>query len=370
MFTGAGEITSSQTICLGDPVATLVETAPPTIAGPWEYLWMQSIPSDPILNTWNAIPGATGIDYTPPSPSVTTLYTRCVRLLGSSDNFVETNVVTITVVDNSIATIAAAPGAGNVGDLLSFSAITSPNSTYSWDFGDGTTPSTGQSAIHIFGSNSNITNTYTVTLTVTNSNNCVQTATITVTITDIGLPIELLYFDANDNEHGEVVLNWATASEKDNEYFDLERSTDGLNFRSICKVAGAINSTNILQYSYRDEAPKDGNNYYRLKQVDTNGDFEYSEIVLVQFNDKTTGFSFFPNPVKSEMNVKFGTPLSKNSTLEIYNIKGQIVGNFDLKNNIQSGITINLEDYDNGTYIVIIKDKNENIFMEKILKID
>ena len=94
------------------------------------------------------------------------------------------------------------------------------------------------------------------------------------------LPIELLEFNAWPQ--GEVVLvDWATATEIDNLWFDVERSADGSAFSSIDRVPGAINSQSTLNYNTVDEAPLSGTSYYRLRQTDLDGSSTTSSVVTV-----------------------------------------------------------------------------------------
>jgi endonuclease/exonuclease/phosphatase family metal-dependent hydrolase len=105
------------------------------------------------------------------------------------------------------------------------------------------------------------------------------------------LPVELLFFDAYP-ENRAVILNWETASEANNDYYNIERSSDGITFNSITRVIGAGNSSDHNQYRFIDEKPLGGLSYYRLKQVDYNGIFSYSKIESVQFN-KSTDLNIF-----------------------------------------------------------------------------
>lgn len=106
-----------------------------------------------------------------------------------------------------------------------------------------------------------------------------------VTINSVSLPIELVRFEATAS--GSVTsLKWSTASESNNDYFDLERSANGLNFTSIGRVDGAGTSTASHDYAFIDYRPKSGKNYYRLRQVDHDGQFSFSPIVSVTI-DKT-----------------------------------------------------------------------------------
>lgn len=98
------------------------------------------------------------------------------------------------------------------------------------------------------------------------------------------LPIELLYFDAEICNQQEVCLNWATATEKNNEYFTVERSINGQEFVSVIQIPGKGNSYSTQTYNTSDKAPVKGLSYYRLKQTDTDGSFSYSNIIPINFD--------------------------------------------------------------------------------------
>ena len=95
------------------------------------------------------------------------------------------------------------------------------------------------------------------------------------------LPIELLYFNANQLNCNENLLIWSTATEINSDYFDVERSFDAIHFEFIGRIKAAGNSTSIVNYDFKDSKPYQGLNYYRLKQVDYNGDNEVFTIVSV-----------------------------------------------------------------------------------------
>ena len=100
------------------------------------------------------------------------------------------------------------------------------------------------------------------------------------------LPIELIEFNAVRSRQF-VELTWETASEKNNNYFTVEKSIDGLNFSSIGNLSGAGNSSSVLSYKLIDSSPtQDRISYYRLKQTDYDGTFTYSDIVSVKPNVK------------------------------------------------------------------------------------
>lgn len=118
-------------------------------------------------------------------------------------------------------------------------------------------------------------------------------------VTSGGLPIELTYFNGA-LENKSVKLQWQTATESSNDYFEIQRSSDGVTFEKLNQIDSKSldgNSLQTLNYEITDLNPKKGINYYRLKQVDFSTESSYSRIVSVDFN-KVGDFSFnvFPNP--------------------------------------------------------------------------
>ena len=120
---------------------------------------------------------------------------------------------------------------------------------------------------------------------------------------NIILPVELVSFSAESNQTGNL-LRWATASEINNSHFEIERSQDGQSFTKIGTVAGQGHSNELMQYTYYDKSAFPAS-YYRLKQVDFNGQFEYSSIRMAQGPQST---SIYPNPVGDQLNVALRNP--------------------------------------------------------------
>lgn len=118
-------------------------------------------------------------------------------------------------------------------------------------------------------------------------------------------------------ESNQVLLTWETASELNNDKFEIERSINGTDFIKVGEMKGNGNSQNLNTYSFRDLAPANGVNYYRLKQLDFNGNFEYSEAKAVRFDLKQVVFSIYPNPATEVIN--FSEAIK---SVEIYSISG------------------------------------------------
>ena len=143
----------------------------------------------------------------------------------------------------------------------------------------------------------------------------------------VGLPIELLAFQAVQMDDV-VELTWSTLTEINNDFFTIERSTDGVNFEPILKESGAGNSTTRLDYVQYDRHPEKGYNYYRLMQTDYDGTEERFNIEVVYFTNgnATSGLAVFPNPSAGDVAYLQLDNLAKGKyQIEILNQFGQQV---------------------------------------------
>lgn len=116
------------------------------------------------------------------------------------------------------------------------------------------------------------------------------------------LPVEFASFDATTSNDG-VLLEWATVSEKDNDYFEIQKSTDLDSWETIEEVEGNGTTNNLTKYSYGDNQPSDGTNYYRLRQVDYDGTEDFSKVVVTNYQSQVGSISLFPNPTNSKLYV-------------------------------------------------------------------
>lgn len=141
------------------------------------------------------------------------------------------------------------------------------------------------------------------------------------------LPIELLSFTANSLEN-EILLRWSTASESNNSHFVIERSTNSEIFESIGIVQGAGNSSELKNYYFNDPNPYSGDNYYRIRQVDFSGTYDFSEIVSVPFEqvDKLE-LNIYPNPVGQNeiLRLAISGISDRSGTITLYNSQGQLL---------------------------------------------
>ncbi len=186
------------------------------------------------------------------------------------------------------------------------------------------------------------------------------------------LPVELLSF-TGEKQVDDVLLKWETASEINSDYFDVERSADGINFASIGRVNAAGFSNSILNYSLLDEYPLSGNNYYRLKQVDLDNSFEYSNVVLINFDNKiiTTHLeSVYPNPFGDIFAVEFISALDDDIAITLLDDLGRIImqNNYLVKTG-KNTLQLNGNHLAKGMYLLRIQaEKSGFSANEKVLK--
>lgn len=133
------------------------------------------------------------------------------------------------------------------------------------------------------------------------------------------LPVTLIAFDAEEKSKN-VMLSWSTASEKNNNYFEVQRSNGLEGFETIATVKGNGTTNDLIEYSVEDTTPLNGDNYYRLKQTDYDGKFTYSALVVVKVNtEENMSTTFFPNPFNSELMLN----TSSNEPMQLTIVDGQ-----------------------------------------------
>lgn len=172
------------------------------------------------------------------------------------------------------------------------------------------------------------------------------------------LPVELTFFKGKE-EDGEVALVWQTASEKNNDYFQVEYSTDGAIFNTIGRVKGSGSTAITTNYSYRHTNPTKGTNYYRLKQVDFDGKYVYSDIISVE-SAHNVHVEIYPNPTTGYIKLK--GELSE-GTARLLDFTGHVIS----ESHLPDEYLIDLTQQPEGIYFLEIQMDNEEI-MKRVMK--
>ncbi len=174
----------------------------------------------------------------------------------------------------------------------------------------------------------------------------------------INLPVELVYFKANQRKSGNQLF-WQTASELNNEGFEIERSEDGRQWEILAFVKGHGTTIEVKDYQWIDETPHSGGNYYRLRQMDSDGKFEYSDIVQVSTRNETV--HLFPNPVNDILHYQI-TALEGVNRVQLFDVHGKLIRE---SNNINGQLS--LQDLPKGVYVFVLK-KSDGQVQQRIIK--
>lgn len=164
------------------------------------------------------------------------------------------------------------------------------------------------------------------------------------------LPVELISFSAKEMASNTAELTWVTASELDNDYFSVEYSSDGVNFKEIEKITGAGTTWEAQSYSFIHKQLVKGDNYYRLRQVDFNGQYEYSSIVNVNIKNDDT-ITVRPTLANNELNILTKALVQNNATIQIYDLTGRLVLSTQMPTNTDQS-TIDIAALMNGQYLL------------------
>jgi len=172
----------------------------------------------------------------------------------------------------------------------------------------------------------------------------------------VSLPVQFTYFKAKVVGAG-VLLEWETSSELDANSFEIERSEDGVHFNYLDKLVATGSGNVRTTYHFTDKSPIGGDNYYRLKQVDNNGNFVYTPVRMVSL-DKIQSLTLivYPQPAKEKVMVKLPQGLERNNVvINIINSAGglekQFVSTSTRSNNV---ITLPLTQLARGIYFIRI----------------
>lgn len=163
------------------------------------------------------------------------------------------------------------------------------------------------------------------------------------------LPVTLIDFSGHPTSSG-IDLFWKTATEVNNDYFEIERSKDGISFESLAKVKGFGNSDQMQFYALSDESPSVGENYYRLVQYDFDGKFEVLETIRIVSKDSDLmTLKLFPVPVVRELNIRIESG-SKPDLIKVYDLAG---AKYSLPISFENGlIKLDFSSLKEGVYVL------------------
>ncbi|MBD1397189.1 T9SS type A sorting domain-containing protein [Pontibacter sp. JH31] len=174
--------------------------------------------------------------------------------------------------------------------------------------------------------------------------------------TIVPLPVELVYFTAVVRNN-QVELEWLTASEQNNDRFEIERSLDAKKFEKVGSVSGKGTTSLKSKYQFTDRTQVQGTIYYRLKQIDSDGEFAYSKVLAVSAKSlaNETSISVYPNPVSDQLNVTISVPITQDVEISLYDINGRKVirKSHELKTGINN-LKIPIQHLQSGLYILKI----------------
>jgi hypothetical protein len=202
--------------------------------------------------------------------------------------------------------------------------------------------------------------TYTFDILATNQFGQRAFTTFVVTI-ETNLPVTLVKFDAVA-EGRTTSLTWSTSAETNSDRFEIERSLTGKNWSKIGTVSSNHESTSLQYYSFVDSKPSDGQNLYRLKMIDLDETFSYSQIKNVNF---AISDYLYPNPVSSNENLSINlNDWSKIKLVKVINATGKTV--FESSNALSSGI--NTKNLSAGTYVLKMIHTNGSVSTHKFVR--
>ena len=167
------------------------------------------------------------------------------------------------------------------------------------------------------------------------------------------LPVELVDFQAKKIDNSKVQLTWKTASEINNEGFEIEHSTDGRNWDYLDFVDGNGTSNKVHYYEFSHENPSKGVNYYRLRQLDFDGQFEYSVIRSVEFDQWSNSIQVFPNPATTYSNIQLPDSYDE-ARIIVSDLNGRTVFEQKLEGGNPS-YSIDVSTWQSGMYLIQVQ---------------
>ncbi|WP_370086680.1 T9SS type A sorting domain-containing protein [Ekhidna sp.] len=170
---------------------------------------------------------------------------------------------------------------------------------------------------------------------------------------DSPLPVELISFKVTLKNGNNAELAWITAQEINNDHFEIEYSTDGLEFENIGEVTGNGTTNEVSEYSFTHSGLKSGFNYYRLKQVDFDGQYEYSEIKRVSLGAfEDVSISIYPNPTDERTTIRVNDGIA--TQIELITLGGTVLKSIRYEEGMTSH-TFDVTNLESGMYLIRVQ---------------
>ncbi len=209
------------------------------------------------------------------------------------------------------------------------------------------------------------------TCNVTDACGITRLATFTITNNCV-LPIELKDYTATYSGNYTNV-KWSTATEKNAEYFTIERSTNGIDYVLLEKIPAAINSTSLKNYDAKDYSPnKKGVNYYRLKQFDIGGVEKFSKVISVDIFEETLEVKLIPNPASTDIDIELSDNfIGKTVNIELHDVMGKkhiLKQNAHISSDTKT-THFSLNEFPKGIYFINVITEDFTIYKNKLIKL-
>ena len=233
---------------------------------------------------------------------------------------------------------------------------TGANMTYLWTFGDGTTSTDAVPAPHTYST----IGLYTISLEVTDAIGCVRTFSLQVDVGCLLLSNKLTSFNIETTDQTNF-LEWSMEDTDELDYFQVQRSVDGLHWNDIAEVSAVHGE---LNYDFVDaDFTKNTNNYYRIKLISTQGQISYSDIRVVDNVAYDMSGLFvkrvFPSPVQNMINIELSTQDIKYIQVEVLDLMGNLhSSNASILQQGTNFLQIDLENLESGVYLLSLTDEH------------
>ncbi|HXB92840.1 MAG TPA: T9SS type A sorting domain-containing protein, partial [Puia sp.] len=184
-----------------------------------------------------------------------------------------------------------------------------------------------------------------------------STLTAAGAVQGITLPVILNGFSAMLNNDKTITLDWNTQMEMNSSRFTIERSNDGASWTDIGTVKAKGNSALPTDYTFTDEHPAAGINYYRLRMEDLDNTYQYTQVVVIR-TSIVSNISFFPNPARDFVNVSLGQTTGATVTVRLINQSGQVLQERQAEAGSNTILSFPVQRYAAGLYILSVSSSD------------